>query len=68
MLVQSEKMRMMLRIAFDFTKVSKRQNTPKLFKNPALTPRGIIKKMPKSYNYELPEDLPNRHLYWNYKL
>lgn len=65
MFTHSERMRVMLRVAFDFTKISKSQNTPRLFKNPALTPRGIVRKMPKTYNYDLPEDIPNRHLYWD---
>lgn len=46
------------------TKKSKRQTTPSLFKNPKLTPYGLIQKQPKSYDYNLPEDLPNRHLYY----
>lgn len=47
------------------TKQSRAQTTPNLFKNPHLTPRGFDYKQPKSYDYDLREDLPNRHLYWN---
>lgn len=48
-----------------FTMKSKRQFTPNLFQNPKLTKHGIIERIPKSYDYNLPDDLPNRHLYWN---
>lgn len=65
MIGRSEKLRSMMMIAFEFSKKSGRQNTPRLFKNPKLTPRGWLYKIPKSYDYDLPEDLPNRHLYWN---
>ena len=47
------------------TRKSKMQTTPTLFKNPKLTPQGIFQKPQKSYDYNLPENLPNRHLYWN---
>ena len=50
------------RIIYTTTK-SKRQTTPKLFQNPKLTPYGIVQKQPKSYDYDRPDDLPNRHLY-----
>lgn len=47
------------------TKKSKQQTTPRLFKNPKLTPDGILQKPQRSYDYNLPENLPNRHLYWH---
>lgn len=37
------------------TKKSKRTFTPRLFKNPNITPMGILTKPPRSYNYNLPE-------------
>lgn len=48
-----------------FTMKSKRQFTPNLFQNPKLTKHGIIEKIPRNYDYNLPENLPNRDLYWN---
>jgi hypothetical protein len=53
-----------LKIAF-FTAKSARQTTPNLIKNPRLTSRGIISPPNKSYSYEIPENMPNSHLYWN---
>ena len=47
------------------TKKSKRTTTPKPFNNAQLTPRGIERKPSRSYNYNLPENLPNRHLYFD---
>ena len=51
-------------IAF-YTRKSRRTTTPKPFNNPRLTPNGIVTKQPRSYDYDLPDDLPNRHLYWD---
>lgn len=48
-----------------FTKKSSKTTTPKPFNNPIYTPLGIVKKQPRSYKYDLPESLPNRHLYFN---
>lgn len=56
-----------LKIAF-FTSQSARQTTPNIIKNPILSKRGIVKPPPKSYAYNLPENLPNRHLYWDNKV
>lgn len=53
-----------LRIIFGTAK-SARQTTPNLIKNPKLTPRGIFSPPSKSYAYNLPENLKNRHLYWD---
>lgn len=47
------------------TAKSARQTTPNLIKNPRLTSRGIISPPSKSYAYDLPDNLKNRHLYWN---
>jgi len=55
---------LLLRIVFGSAK-SSRQTTPNLIKNPRLTTRGVLTTIPKSYAYNLPEDFPNRHLYWN---
>jgi hypothetical protein len=51
--------------SYQFTMKSKRQTTPNLIQNPKLTKYGILQRIPKSYDYNLPETLPNRHLYWN---
>lgn len=48
-----------------YTQKSKRTTTPKPFNNPQLTPQGIKTKQPRSYDYDLYEGLPNRHLYYN---
>lgn len=53
-----------LRLVFATAK-SRRQTTPNLIKNPRLTKRGILSKPSQSYAYDLPENLPNRHLYWD---
>lgn len=53
-----------LRIVF-MTAKSARQTTPNLIKNPKLSSRGLVTVPPKSYAYELPEGLKNRHLYWD---
>lgn len=37
-----------------FTMKSKRQFTPNLFQNPKLTKHGIIERIPRSYDYNLP--------------
>ncbi len=37
-----------------FTMKSKRQFTPNLIQNPKLTKHGIIQRIPKSYDYNLP--------------
>jgi hypothetical protein len=58
---------LLLRLAF-FTTKSRRQTTPNLFQNPKLTERGIITKQPKSYAYNVPQTVPNHHLYWNHTL
>ena len=58
-------MRGLITIPVYFTQKSKRQTTPNLFQNPKLTRWGLLNKIPKSYKHNLPEDLPNRHLYWN---
>lgn len=55
---------LLLRLAF-FTAKSARQTTPNLIKNPRLTERGLLKYPNKSYAYEVPADLPDRHLYWD---
>lgn len=47
------------------TAKSKKQTTPNLFQNPRLTPYGLVEKKQKTYDYNLPEDLPNRNLYYN---
>jgi hypothetical protein len=52
-------------LQFNFTAKSRRQTTPNLFQNPKLTKHGLIEPIPRSYDYNLPEDLPNRHLYWD---
>jgi len=56
--------RLLTQIVF-FTAKSRRQTTPNLIKNPILTKRGIFKPPIKSYSYEIPENIPNSHLYWN---
>lgn len=48
-----------------FSTYSRRQNTPRVIKNPRLTLQGITPKKKSSYDYDLPPDLPNRHLYWD---
>lgn len=55
---------LLLKIVFASAK-SRRQTTPNLIKNPRLTSRGIISPPSKSYAYNIPENIPNRHLYWN---
>lgn len=55
---------LLLRIVF-MTAKSARQTTPNLIQNPRLTKRGILTITPKSYAYDIREDLSNRHLYWN---
>ena len=65
MLARSERISCLLKNIVYFTKKSRRTTTPKPFNNPSLTTRGILQKQPKSYDYDLPEDLPNRHLYWD---
>jgi len=47
------------------TQKSKRTTTPKPFNNPQITPQGILTKQPRSYDYDLYENLPNKQLYWN---
>ena len=51
-------------VAYNTAK-SKRTTTPRPFNNPQLTPQGWLTKKPRSYDYDLPESFPNRHLYWN---
>jgi hypothetical protein len=51
--------------AYEFTMKSRKQTTPNLIQNPKLTKHGIIKRIPQSYDYDLPQTLPNRHLYWD---
>jgi|JI6StandDraft_1071083.scaffolds.fasta_scaffold137633_2 hypothetical protein len=53
-----------LRIAY-LTAKSARQTTPNLIKNPKLTSRGILSPPSKSYAYDLPDTLKNKHLYWD---
>lgn len=55
---------LLLRIIFGTAK-SARQTTPNLIKNPKLTPRGIFSPPSKSYAYNIPENIKNRHLYWD---
>lgn len=55
---------LLLKVVF-FTAKSARQTTPNLIKNPRLTKRGLLQPTPKSYAYEVPEGVPNAHLYWN---
>ena len=50
------------------TTKSRRQFTPKLIQNPKLTKKGIVGPTKRSYDYNLPDDLPNRHLYWDRKI
>ena len=56
--------KLLLRVLFE-TSQSARQTTPNVIKNPILTKRGILRPPNKSYAYVVPENLPNRHLYWN---
>lgn len=65
MLTVSHKISNLLKTIVFHTTKSKRTTTPTPFNNPRLTPRGIITKQPRSYDYNLPDDLPNRSLYWN---
>ena len=58
---------LLLKIIFQTAK-SARQTTPNLIKNPKLTKHGIFSPPSKSYAYNLPQDLPNRHLYWDNNL
>ena len=53
-----------LRLIYGTAK-SARQTTPNLIKNPNLTRRGLVTKPNKSYAYEIPENISNKHLYWN---
>ena len=65
MFARSERVSCLLKNIVFYTKKSRRTTTPKPFNNPRLTTLGILTKKPKSYDYDLPENLPNRHLYWN---
>jgi len=47
-------MRGLMTIPVYFTQKSKRQTTPNLFQNPKLTRWGLLNKIPKSYNHNLP--------------
>jgi len=58
---------LLFRVTF-LTSQSARQTTPNLIKNPTLARRGIVIPPNKSYAYNLPENLPNRHLYWNHNV
>ena len=63
-LVMSIARGLQLKLIYNTAK-SARQTTPNLIKNPILARRGLVTQPNKSYAYDLPEDLPNRHLYWN---
>lgn len=65
MFIISEKVSSLIKTIVFYSKKSKKTTTPVPFNNPQLTPLGIITKQPKSYDYNLPEDLPNRNLYWD---
>lgn len=65
MFIRSERITSLLKNIVFYTKKSRRTTTPRPFNNNRLTPHGIVVKQPRSYDYQLPEDLPNRHLYWN---
>jgi len=61
----ASQLKSLITVPLYFTMKSKRQFTPNLIQNPKLTKHGIIQRIPKSYDHNLPEDLTNRHLYWN---